>query len=82
MKTVLLKPQREAVNAVLAYHDESHPFWDCRNADYWYEDSTYYAYWGCDATCRGAECYYEEDAGSCTMWERPSSSYTVRGCVG
>ena len=82
MKITLHKPQREAVNTVLAYHDESHPLWDCNQADYWYDTGTYFAYWECDATCRGVSCYYEEDAGECTMWERPSSDYTIAGCLG
>ena len=66
MKTVLLKPQREIMNSVLAYQDEGDDDQDC-SGSYWYANNLWFANWPCDAFCEDYDCWYEEDAGSCTL---------------
>ena len=83
MKTVLLKPQREAVNAVLAYQDEGEDQ-NC-SAQYSYSDGVYEAYWACDAVCKSADCWLEEGAGDCTLFTKnvpvgPGKYFAITWC--
>ena len=80
MKVTLHKPQREAVNAVLAYQDEE----DDEDGpscppEYSYSQGTYYAYWACDAYPSNDDCYYRENDGTCLLVENPSTGLRDSG---
>lgn len=78
MKTVLLKPQREIMNSVLAYEDEEDDGPDC-SAEYSHSQGNYYAYWACDAYPSNDDCYYRENDGTCLLVENPSMGWKKSG---
>lgn len=74
MKITLHKPQREAVNAVLAYDGEDEDWvleFEDTNTDNWYCGNTGY-------------CQYKHDAGDCLMRERwgvtNGDAFYLRAC--
>lgn len=72
MKITLHKPQREATNAVLAYHYE--PADDIGVVED--EDPIWWSYWAEDAICRNDDCQHEHGAGDCHLW----ADSTNQGC--